>query len=65
MGNTLAVVSSRRAEVSEPGSGEGTGWGNSLAVMSSRQVNIGGLAVYRGIRKGELTSCQIKAPGEC
>ena len=44
--------------------GEGSGRGNSLAVRSGRQANVSEPAARRGIRKGELTRCQIRPPGE-
>ena len=44
--------------------GEGFGRGNSLAVRSGRQTNVSEPAARRGIRKGELTRCQIRPPSE-
>ena len=44
--------------------GEGSGRGNSRAVRSGRQADVSEPAARRGIRKGELTRCQIRPPGE-
>ena len=44
--------------------GEGSGSGNSQAVRSGPQTNVSEPAARRGIRKGELTRCQIRPPGE-
>ena len=63
-GNSPAVRSGRLVNVSEPPARGGIRKENSPAVRSGRQADISEPAVRQGIREGELTSCQIRPPGE-
>ena len=61
--HALSDQAARRASASRH-RGEGSGRGNSPAVRSGRQANVSEPAARQGIRKGELTYCQIRPPGE-